>query len=234
MVALQASIGALNDLLDVPLDRGRKPGKPIPAGLVPPAAAAIVVVGGAIIGGLLSWASGWMTAGLAVAILAVGYAYDGWFKGTAWSWLPFAIGIPLLPVYAWAGAAGVVPAQFTVLVPCAGLAGAALAIANSLADVERDSEAGVTSVARRLGYGAAWALHAGLHGVVLVVALATLPVLGTVGPGAAVAALGSAVILAGVAAGRGRGPEVRERAWELEAVGVAILGAGWLAAVPLR
>ena len=30
MTALQASIGALNDLVDAPSDRGRKPGKPIP------------------------------------------------------------------------------------------------------------------------------------------------------------------------------------------------------------
>ena len=31
-------------------------------------------------------------------------------KGTAWSWLPFAVGIPLLPVYGWLGAAGALPA----------------------------------------------------------------------------------------------------------------------------
>ncbi len=34
MTALQASIGALNDLVDAPRDAGHKPGKPIPAGLV--------------------------------------------------------------------------------------------------------------------------------------------------------------------------------------------------------
>ena len=30
MVLLQASVGALNDLVDAPSDAGRKPGKPIP------------------------------------------------------------------------------------------------------------------------------------------------------------------------------------------------------------
>ena len=39
MVLLQASVGALNDLVDAPSDYGRKPGKPIPAGLVRPATA---------------------------------------------------------------------------------------------------------------------------------------------------------------------------------------------------
>ena len=36
MTALQVSIGTLNDLVDAPRDAGRKPGKPIPAGLVTP------------------------------------------------------------------------------------------------------------------------------------------------------------------------------------------------------
>ena len=47
MTALQASIGALNDLVDAPRDAGHKPAKPIPTGLVsPPMARAIVVAGG--------------------------------------------------------------------------------------------------------------------------------------------------------------------------------------------
>ena len=47
MTALQASIGSLNDLVDAPRDAGRKPGKPIPAGLgLAPARRRAVVVGG--------------------------------------------------------------------------------------------------------------------------------------------------------------------------------------------
>ena len=49
MTALQASIGALNDIHDAPDDAGHKPGKPIPAGLVSvPAAWAVVVMGAAL------------------------------------------------------------------------------------------------------------------------------------------------------------------------------------------
>ena len=46
MTALQVSIGALNDIHDAPDDAGRKPGKPIPAGLVSVPSAWAVVVGG--------------------------------------------------------------------------------------------------------------------------------------------------------------------------------------------
>ena len=63
MVALQASIGALNDLHDAPDDAGRKAGKPIPAGLVSAPAARAVVAGAAAIGlGLASLAAIWWPA----------------------------------------------------------------------------------------------------------------------------------------------------------------------------
>ena len=44
--------------------------------------------------------------------LAVGYAYDLVAKGTAWSWLPFALGLPLLPLFGWYGATGGLPAAW--------------------------------------------------------------------------------------------------------------------------
>ncbi|MEW5992417.1 MAG: UbiA family prenyltransferase, partial [Chloroflexota bacterium] len=42
MVAIQFSIGALNDLVDAPHDRGRRPVKPVAEGLVRPAVAGLV------------------------------------------------------------------------------------------------------------------------------------------------------------------------------------------------
>ena len=38
-----------------------------------------------------------------LVVIAIGLAYDLRLKGTAWSWLPFAVGIPILPVYRLAG-----------------------------------------------------------------------------------------------------------------------------------
>ncbi|HEY7591084.1 MAG TPA: UbiA family prenyltransferase, partial [Candidatus Limnocylindrales bacterium] len=173
MLLLQASIGVVNDIVDAPRDAVSKPAKPIPAGLVPPVLAALVGAVAAALGLALSAASGPPTVLVGVLVLGIGYAYDLWLKGTASSWLPFAVGIPLLPVYAWLGAAGSVPPAFTFLLPAAVLAGAALAIANALADAEADRAAGVPSVALALGAARAWRVHAALH-----VGVAALAVLG--------------------------------------------------------
>jgi 4-hydroxybenzoate polyprenyltransferase len=231
MVALQASIGTINDLVDVPRDTGRKPGKPIPAGLVGPTTATLLALIAAAAGLVLSLPSGLATGVVAVAILAVGLLYDLWLRGTAWSWLPFALGIPLLPVFAWLGATGRVPELFLVLVPTAFISGAGLAIANALADVERDAEAGVRSVARHMGPAGAWAAHAMLQATVVAVAAASL-----LGAGAGIplllgAAGATVVLLGGVSLARSASAASRERGWELEAVGTALLAAVWIAAV---
>src|SRR2546423_955576 len=64
-----------------------------------------------------------------------------------------------------------------------------LAIANALADVERDRAAGVRSVAAQLGSASAWTAHAMLQATVVAVAVASL-----VGAGATlVSVLGAAV-----------------------------------------
>src|SRR4051812_4571260 len=103
MTALQASIGSLNDRIDARRDAGQKVGKPIPAGLVTSAQAGAVAAGAAAVGVSLAASVSLGLTGLALIVLAIGYGYDVWAKGTAWSWVPFAVGIPLLPVYGWFG-----------------------------------------------------------------------------------------------------------------------------------
>ena len=233
MVALQASIGSLNDVLDARHDAGCKPGKPIPSGLVSPDVARGVMVVGAGLGIAAVAALGPILVALAGAVLVIGYAYDLVFKGTIWSWLPFAVGIPLLPVYGWLGAVGRPPTAFALLLPMAVLAGAGLAIANARADEERDAAAGLTSIATRSGNEVAWRIHAALLLVVVVVAVASLAVAGV-----AVAAVGltlaaGLVVVGGIVVGRSGSPERRERAWELEAVGIGLLATVWLAGLAL-
>jgi 4-hydroxybenzoate polyprenyltransferase len=233
MTALQASIGALNDAVDAPRDAGHKPGKPIPAGLVSGTVARVVVVAAAAIGLALSLPSGLLTVALGAVVLAIGYAYDLAFKGTAWSWVPFAVGIPLLPVFAWLGSTGTVPASFAILIPVAMVAGSALAIANARADLERDAAAGIASVAVRLGPGRSWAVAAGLLAFVVAAAIVTL-VRGDAATGTILIAAGAGVLVgAGIALGRGGDSARRERAWQLQAVGVALLAAAWLAGIEL-
>ena len=124
--------------------RGRTPPKPIPGRPVSSPAIAADRLGR--IGGARTAPGGpvrahdrwpWPSCGL-----SIGYGYDRFAKGTAWSWVPFALGIPLVPVYGWVGTGQPLPSAFAVLVPCAVLAGAALAIANASADFERDLAAG--------------------------------------------------------------------------------------------
>ncbi len=228
MIALQASIGTLNDLVDAPFDAGRKPGKPIPAGVVPATWARIVMVGAAGLGLGLSATSGPVLLSVAGLVLAVGYGYDLVAKGTAWSWLPFAIGIPLLPVFGWLGAAGELPASFAILLPMAIMAGAALAIANASADMDRDEAAGHTSVAIRLGSRSAWTVAALLEAAVATVALgslwlagaSSLPMAGSI---VAVLVLGTGLVL-----GRGSPAAQLERAWEVQAIAIALLAVAWL------
>lgn len=234
MTALQASIGTLNDLVDAPRDAGRKPGKPIPAGVVSPGLGRLVVVAAGVVGLALAVASGGPLLVLGLIVLGIGYGYDTWFKGTAWSWLPFAVGIPLLPVFGWLGAAGGLPPGFAILVPAAVAGGAALAIANARADMERDAAAGINSVALRLGPARSWTIHAALLGGVIVAAIITLAAAGGVSPAAVLAAAGAAVLIAvGVVIGRTGDRVQRERAWELEAVGLGVLAVAWLAGIRL-
>ena len=230
MVALQASIGTLNDLVDARTDAGSKPGKPIPAGLVSARAARGVAAVAVALGLILAGPSGpWLVA-LAVLGLAIGFAYDLVAKGTPGSWLPFALGIPLLPVFGWFGAVGRLPGAFMLLLPLAVAAGAALAIANAAADIEGDQAAGLASVATRLGPGRAWWAQAALLGAVVLVAVASLWLRAASGPGLLGAIVAGVVIVAGVGLGRASSAGRRQLAWEVEAIGLALLAAVWLVA----
>jgi len=237
MLAIQASIGSLNDALDAALDAGRKAGKPIPRGHATREEALLIAVTGLAVGIVLSWPSGLAATAVVLAAAGCGYVYDLRLSRTAWSWLPFALALPLVPIYAWLGATGEVPAPLVRLVPVAVLAGAGLALANGLADLERDAAGGVETAAVKLGRARAWAVHVALLVAAIGLALASLPrgadggstSGGPLSPFAFV--LGTVLIAAGVLLGRGGGPRRRERAWELEALGVAAFGAGWVAAV---
>ena len=227
MTLLQFAIGTLNDIVDAPMDAGRDPPKAIPAGLVTPDAARVVTALTAGLGLLLAFASGAAVFLVAIVVLGVGVAYDIAAKGTPWSWLPFAIGIPLLPVYGWLGVASYVPVGLAVLLPMAFLAGAGLAIANARADLEADLRSGTRSVATALGSDRSWwvgaALMAGATGVGLALSR----------PGGwstwtiALVVVGTGVVAVGLLLGRSRAAGPRRRAWEVQAVGAAIAAVGW-------
>jgi 4-hydroxybenzoate polyprenyltransferase len=232
MTLLQFSIGAVNDIVDAPRDEGWKPAKPIPGGLVPVAVARLVAAVAATLGIALAAATGPGLVALAAVVLAIGLAYDLRAKGTSLSWLPLALGIPLLPVYGWFGVAGSLPAVFGMLVPIAATEGAALAIANAVVDLERDRAAGARSIALRLG--PLWSAVAvvGLQLAVAAAAVATVLSGGDAGAWLPIVAIAALVPLAGAAVGAvaavRAGPSLRELAWEIQALGAALLAVAWL------
>jgi 4-hydroxybenzoate polyprenyltransferase len=233
MTLLQFAIGTLNDAVDAPRDAGR-PDKPIAAGLLSRWAALGLAAGCSILGLLLALVGGLTLLLLGLVVLGIGALYDVLAKGTRLSWLPLALGIPILPVYGWYGATGSLPSAFAVLVPAAALAGAGLAIANAAADIERDRATGVSSLAVSLGPVGATLTAFGVQVAVAALAAASAAQLGATGTWLGIASAVALVPVAGAAFGLAtarRGPGFREVAFEIQAVGLALLAVAWVNAV---
>jgi 4-hydroxybenzoate polyprenyltransferase len=232
MLAIQFAIGAVNDLADAERDTGAKRAKPIPAGLVSPGPARVVAVGALVAGLGLAASVGLGVLGLAALGAGAGIAYDLRLKGTPVSWLPYAVGIPLLPLFAWLGASGSLPGAILVAAGVAAPAGAALALANELPDLERDARAGLSSVGQALGRRRAWAAGAVLQGAVAASAVAGFRALGGRPDLWPLLFATLALLGAGVALGAGASVGRRQRGWEIQAIAIGLLAAVWLAAVP--
>ncbi len=173
MLCFQFSIGLTNDLVDREEDAVRKPWKPLAAGLVAPRAAlaaaiSLVAAGFAIIAPL----------GLAVVAigglgLGCGLAYDLYFRRTPLSWLPYAVALPLVPVWAHV-AVDQWDAMLWWVFPLGAVLGLALHLANQAPDAEASTTGSSQGLAgllgRRRSYAGAavaFALGAGAAAVVL-------------------------------------------------------------------
>jgi 4-hydroxybenzoate polyprenyltransferase len=231
MLFLQFAIGIANDLADAPADALGKPHKPLPAGLLTPrqAGVALLAAGAA---GLLSAASVGVAA-LAVGVLGLadGLLYDLRLKGTALSWAPFAAGVGLLPVYGWWGVTGSWPVALWGVAALAVLVGVTLALANALADLEKDRRSEVRSVATALGRGRTLSLDAALMLSIQTIALATALTLGAGTWALAVGSAGACLGWLGVGLASANRERARQAGWELQAVGFVVLGAAWLSAL---
>ena len=225
MACLQFSIGVFNDIADAPRDRERFPPKPIPQGLVSIRRARLVGAVLAGVGLLLVLPSGPAVLAVATAGLALGLAYDFALSQTPWSWLPLAIAIPLVPLFAWLGASGSVTPSRLAIVPIGVLAGGALAVSNSLTDLEIDRAQGRRTVAVALGPTRAWWVQAiGLVGAATLVAL-VLPRDSAAVP--LVIAGGSCLLLIGLLAVRSTAAARSRLGWQFQAAGVAVLAVAW-------
>jgi len=147
----QLSIGWSNDFIDAERDRAvRRSDKPVASGAIAPRVAGIAAVVALILTLLLSAALGWPGGAAVLVTAACGWAYNLGMKGTALSWLPYAIAFGMLPAVvtlsaspprwppAWALTAGA-------------LLGVAAHLANVLPDLRDDDATGVRGLPHRLG-----------------------------------------------------------------------------------
>lgn len=223
MAGIQSGIGALNDLVDRGRDTAR-PGKPVAAGLVSVALARTIAVAGFSLGVGLSAIGGPATALVAAAGAACGIVYDLRLVRTTWSWLPLAVALPLVPVYAWLVATGSVPPEVLRLGPAAIMAGAGLAIANAVADRSLDLAHGPGGIATRTSTVRSRLVSAGLLVVALILTRPSGPATAELVTGLWLAGV-LAVMLGSAAAARGG------RGWELQAIGIAMAGASALLSI---
>ena len=148
--AMQVSIAMVNDYCDRRLDAEGKKNKPIPRGLVTPREA--LVAGLIMIALMLALLLLLPPLALFISLcyLALGQAYNFGLKSTPWSGIVFALAMPLIPLYAFAGVGRVFPFLFWLL-PLGFFLGVALNLANSLPDIEKDAAGGAKTLAVFLG-----------------------------------------------------------------------------------
>ncbi|MEY4389025.1 MAG: UbiA prenyltransferase family, partial [Chloroflexota bacterium] len=100
MLGAHAFIGTLNDLFDRRVDRARHE-KPIAAGRISARAGVAIAACTALVGSAAAAALGAQALLIATIGMLLGVAYDLVLKRSAFSWLPFAAGIALIPSFAW-------------------------------------------------------------------------------------------------------------------------------------
>ena len=229
MLGIQFCIGAVNDLSDQALDARSKPWKPIPSGLISVRTTRWIAALSAAAALIAAASQGVVVLVLSGAMLGCGLLYDVRLKPTRWAWACFSVAFALLPVYAWYGAASVVPPLAKFLLPLAALAGPALQLSNGLVDLERDEQGGIKTLATRLGRQRSLIVIAVLLAVIHGLAWLTLAVL--VGSVVPIVAAASALAVIGYALQTRRSVTVREAGWSAQAGAIALLAIGWLSAV---
>ncbi|MFF4643430.1 UbiA family prenyltransferase [Streptomyces sp. NPDC001389] len=177
VAAGQLSVGWCNDRVDLRRDRaaGRRD-KPLATGGAPAGAVTAAALAALALCVPLSLAAGPAAGAAHLVGVAAAWAYNLRLKGTAASWLPYALAFGLLPAFVTLGLPGA-PRPPLWLSGAAALLGAGAHFANVLPDIADDLAAGVRGLPQRLGARTSAALAA-----LLVLGSATLLLLGPPGP----------------------------------------------------
>jgi 4-hydroxybenzoate polyprenyltransferase len=159
MLGGQLAIGAMNELVDLPSDTIAKPEKPLVSGAVSLRGARLVVVAGLAMMTGFGLLFGAVPFALLVLGTGLGLAYDLWLKRSPWSWLPYLLALPLLPIWVFA-ALGRPEPRLLLLYPLGALATVGVHFSQALPDVDADRMAGLQTATSRLGtervFAAAW------------------------------------------------------------------------------
>ncbi len=148
--AMQISIAMINDYCDRHLDAATKPQKPIPRRLVYPREALIGGLTMMVVMVILLLPLNRLAMLISFVYLLLAQGYNLGLKSTPFSGLVFALAMPLIPLYAFAGVGRILPVLFW-LVPVGFFLGVALNLANGLIDMEEEASYGGRSLAVVLG-----------------------------------------------------------------------------------
>jgi 4-hydroxybenzoate polyprenyltransferase len=148
--AMQLSIGILNDYCDRRLDALGGKNKPIVLGLIRPHEALLAGLLMIAIMFVILLPLNLIALLAALGYLALGQIYNLGLKSTPLSGILFALAMPLLPLYAFAGV-GRIPSMVIWFIPIGAILGVALNLANSLPDIEEDAAGNAHTLAVTLG-----------------------------------------------------------------------------------
>ncbi len=232
---MQLAIAMLNDYCDRARDAASRPEKPIPRGLVTPREA---LIAGCLMIALMCLLLlplpplAWL---LSLLYLGLGLGYNLGLKATPLSGIVFALAMPLIPLYAFAGVGRSVPFLFW-LFPVGFFLGVALNLANSLPDLEEDAAGGVRTLAVALGRRrSVFTTNALLLLTALLILCLHLSGLLRAQPLALMITLSLTLLLLAIQlfSGTGKMPETGKRYFYLVTLTCMILAGGWFIGVLL-
>ena len=158
-----------------------------------------------------------MSVSIAAAGATLGYLYNAGIKRTPISFLPFALGVALIPAFAWSAAGVPLPTAIATLCLIALPGGSALALQNALADRELDKSVGTNGAVVRLGRQRTIGLITLLHGLTYLFLLISAPT--TASP--VLLAAGGLLLAVGVTLSTRVRRDLRQRGWEVSALALA-------------
>lgn len=228
------SIGAMNDYVDEPLDRrSNRQEKPLVAGDVSRTAALVLWLMTAALGVAAAYHFDLRVVGIAALLWLLGLSYNYWAKSTSLSWLPFMAFYPSLPVLGFVAAGRFTPALLLAY-PVGALLSLGLNLANTLPDIDRDVEGGVSGFTHKLGTTRALiVLWLSLAATMVLMASSTWLVGGR--PGRLAPGLGIGMLLLGAMIADWmvlRSPGSLKRTFYLSAGCAVVIGCAWVASLP--